>query len=328
MRAPISILLFAVFCCQTLFAQDIRVAAKVDTNVITLGDWIRLSVEVQRTRQTNVIWQSLKDTLGAFDIIRKGEIQRRESDDKVIETSEFIISKYDSGSFDIPPLTFTYTVGSDTTKKEIATFPIPILVQTVAIDTTAGIKDIKPPIDIPMTLADMLPYIGLVVLLIAISVGVYLYLKKQRMKELGEYVEPSKPAHEIAIAALIALEEKRLWQKGLHKQYHSEVTEIIRRYIEQRYDVMALEMTTDEIMEQLQGTDMPTEIQMVVLQFLRLADFVKFAKYLPLPQENEESMKQAYQIVNATKVSLQTSIMTSEFTLKSHCEERSDEAIP
>lgn len=83
------------------------------------------------------------------------------------------------------------------------------------------------------------------------------------------------------------LERRKLWQRGFVKQYHSEVTEIIRRYIERRFGVMALEMTTGEVMHNVKQTAMSVEVQETLFKFLSDADLVKFAKYQPTPEENE-----------------------------------------
>jgi hypothetical protein len=97
-----------------------------------------------------------------------------------------------------------------------------------------------------------------------------------------------------------ALEDQRLWQQGDHKAYHSKLTDILRGYIEERYQVPALESTTDELIKELRVSSLPTEQRDRLENMLRLADLVKFAKTLPSPQENEQMMAGGIQFVETT----------------------------
>jgi len=302
--------LFIFFLCwhHTAAAQEITVSAKVDTNEVTIGDWINLSLRVERSENVKVDWTPLGDTLGHFEVLRRGELQTGKSEGKVVETNNYVLSTYDSGYYRIPPIVFSYTVGNDTTRKFAATLPIDILVHTVAVDTTQDIKDVKPPFGIPIALLEILLYVGIVLLIAAGGFGLYYYLRRRKDRWLLSAQQPQRPPHEIAIMELRRLEEKKLWQKGFVKQYYSEVTEIIRRYIEGRFGVMALEMTTEEVMHNVKQTAMSSEVQETLSKFLNDADLVKFAKYQPAPEENEAELQMAYDIVHGTKPVVEPSI--------------------
>ena len=130
----------------------------------------------------------------------------------------------------------------------------------------------------------------------------YRFWKKRQKKATGEvYVPPPRPAHIIALEELAALKEKKLWQKGLIKQYYSEVSEIVRRYVENRYRLMALEQTTDEIMYGLIRLQIKGSVCSKIETMLQLSDLVKFAKYQPGISEHEEILTMAFDIVEATK---------------------------
>ncbi len=108
------------------------------------------------------------------------------------------------------------------------------------------------------------------------------------------------PAHAIALNSLNSLQEKKLWQQGLIKEYHSEITEIIRKYFEERFNLPALELTTSEATQLLRQRKEAGPVLDITYDFLTNADMVKFAKFEPMASVNEEMMKQAYEIVNKT----------------------------
>jgi hypothetical protein len=103
----------------------------------------------------------------------------------------------------------------------------------------------------------------------------------------------------VALTALRLLEDKHLWQQGRVKQYYSEVTEIVRRFIEDQYGVLALESTSDEILAQLLKLPEAQALLKEFRSFFTTADLVKFAKYIPAPEEHEHELRWAYEIVRA-----------------------------
>ena len=130
----------------------------------------------------------------------------------------------------------------------------------------------------------------------------YRYWKRRKRKKAPDvYVPPPKAPHVLAYEELAALKEKKLWQQGLLKQYYSEVTEVLRRYIERRFEVMALEETTDEIIAGLRSKNLDNGIMAQTERILRRADLVKFAKYVPGIPEHEEMMVVVYDVVDKTK---------------------------
>jgi len=113
---------------------------------------------------------------------------------------------------------------------------------------------------------------------------------------------PEIPCHIIALERLEKLREQKLWQSGKLKMYHSEISEILRDYIEKRYNVNALEETTDEIMYGLRLHAIPNDVKEKLFQILTLADLVKFAKEQPLANENDMSLIYSIEFINQTKL--------------------------
>jgi len=112
--------------------------------------------------------------------------------------------------------------------------------------------------------------------------------------------KPKVPPHRIALDALDNLRYKKVWQSGLIKDYHTELTDIIRDYISNRFYIHALEMTTDEILEALDGTSTNDQAKQKIRQTFTMADLVKFAKMQPLPLEHDTSLNNAIDFVNET----------------------------
>lgn len=112
---------------------------------------------------------------------------------------------------------------------------------------------------------------------------------------------PQLPPHVIAIKALGELRNRKLWQNGKHKLYYSTLTEILRRYIEGRWSVGALEMTSHEILKALNNVDIKSDSRSNLMEILFTADMVKFAKAVPDAEENEQLFTYAYYFVENTK---------------------------
>ncbi|HZY09699.1 MAG TPA: hypothetical protein VFF29_00950 [Bacteroidota bacterium] len=297
-------LFLAVFCLISLssivFAQEVRVTARVDSNTILIGDWIKLYLEVQHPEHITVTWPTILDSLEGFDVLHREEPTPKKYNQGVLEASTYTLTVFDSGTYVIPPIAFHYTVRGDTVRQTAQTSPFPIFVRSIAVDTTQGIKDIKPPLMVPITFADVLPYI-IGVIIIAGLVWLVLYIRRKRAK--GETLlpqSPPRPPHEIALEALQALESEHLWQRGKVKEYHSQLTDIVRVYIEKRFFVLAMELTTEEILSAQKMISLSKEVVELLKEILIRADLVKFAKFQPLPEENELSMARAKAFVEST----------------------------
>ena len=117
-----------------------------------------------------------------------------------------------------------------------------------------------------------------------------------------EKPKPTRPAHIIALEKLAKLKEKKLWQSDKVKQYHIELSEVLREYLENRYYVTALEQTTYEILINMRSVQIENEPMEKLKQLLTLSDLVKFAKEQPLATENEMCMQHAYEVVEQTKM--------------------------
>lgn len=177
-----------------------------------------------------------------------------------------------------------------------------LVVSTYEIDTTQQTPvDIKRPISTPLIFAEIRDLViwGSIaaVLLAAIIYLIIRYVKRRRGTQ-----RPKKliPAHIVAIRSLERLHSRKLWQNNRYKEYYSALSDIIRTYIEDRYRIGAMEMTTDQIMDAVLLVN-DKRLTSKLRELLELADLVKFAKFAPPAQENEQSYFDAYFYIEETK---------------------------
>ena len=288
-----------------LYPQSIVVNASVDEDNIVIGDWIKLNLSIKYSKDINVIWPNLEEAVGSFEIVRQDSLPIiKETGVDNTGALSAVVSIYDSGYYQIPAIQFLYFSNLDTSQKTVFTNPIDIYVSTLAVDTALPIKDLKDVIDIPIPLFEILQYISAVILLLLLIYSIWERFKRKSnsAKVIVVEKEPEKPPHEIAYSELELLNDKKLWQQGMVKEYYTEVTEIIRRYIENRYSISAMEMTTSEIVNSIINTQNDAKMQEVLKMFLNLADYVKFAKFQPSNIEHEDEMKRAYSFIDNTKL--------------------------
>ncbi|MEG0519076.1 MAG: hypothetical protein RR555_09460 [Bacteroidales bacterium] len=210
--------------------------------------------------------------------------------------AKLLLTSFDSGYYKLPqPLMI---INGDTVYFDMPS----VAVNPVQMDTaTFKMYDIKGQINYPVTFKEVLPWILLGLLVIVIIYIVYRYIKYRR-EHKNFFGKPivKDPPHIIALRELDKLRTQKLWQAGKEKQYYTGITDTLREYIEQRYDVSAMEKTSMEIMGSLTDKKMEAKPYNELNELFKLADLVKFAKYTPLEAENEDAIPIAVRFVNST----------------------------
>jgi hypothetical protein len=294
------LVLFVVIASTSLQSQTISVDAYTDSTDYLVGDFINYNVEVITRRNVEVIPPSLPDTLDQIELISSNAPVISEDDKSQKIIYNFILAGYDSVSAVIPSIMIEYRTRIDTSFKTIETDPVIVNIHTVPVFTAEEIKDVKSPLKIPYDWIWLLLWITIALLIITAG---YIFYRKFKKKQSQKPVEKKVihiPAHIKAFRELEKLEKEQLWQKGFIKDYHSRITEIIRSYFEERFDLPALELTTTETLQHLNSIKESENILDITFDFLSNADLVKFAKYLPIESLNEEMMSQAKDIVQNT----------------------------
>lgn len=245
------------------FSQNVFVTASVDSQSVSIGDWIHYSVNIKYPFSTSINLPILKDTIGAFEIVQQDSLLKTELNGQIELKKNFIISKYDAGNFYVQPFVVQYKDSNGKIQISLSN-PIPIEIRGVEVDTSLSIKDVKPQLTVPISAEEIALYAGIVLALAGIGYGIYYYVQQKKKKAgLIVKVKPTIPPHVLALIQLEELEAKRLWQSGEIKAFYSEATEIVRRYFELRYGFIALEMTTGEVMDQLGKFEIRKEEQFI-----------------------------------------------------------------
>jgi len=286
------------------YAQQVTVNARMDTTNILIGDQIRLFLEVNQPAGLPVIFPNIADTLtDKVEVIDRSDIDTQKSaDNRLNLIQRLIITSFDSGLYFIPP--FKFAVKNQGATDTMLSNALTLNVNTFNIDSVKGITDIKPPLEAPFRLSEIMRFIiiGLVVILLAFA-GYYIYIKYKRKEPIIRWrAKPKEPAHIVALRNLDILTEKKLWQQNRIKEYYTELTDIVRIYIEDRFMIMAMEQVSEEILERFSYTKLIDSFMYEKLKrILSLSDLVKFAKLIPLPDENDLMLKNAYEFVLKTK---------------------------
>jgi hypothetical protein len=290
------------------FAQSMKASAKLDTNAMLIGDQVKLDITFSYPLNTLINWPKIGDTiLQTIQVISRSKIDSSFSADKKTVTlhQNFLITSFDSGFYAIPPIRFFYRELPDTTIRFVQTETLLLSVHTLTVDTTKVIKPIKGPLSVPLTFREILPWLILAVLVILVILAVLFYLKKRKKAEPVFQIRSKTQLlpHELALSELEKLRVKKLWQAGRTKEYHSELTDILRKYLEDRFSIMALEMTSQDIIDSVRTqNNMHNDSIRKLNHILAMADLVKFAKMQPLPVENDMSMENAVAFVLDTYV--------------------------
>jgi hypothetical protein len=302
-----NLILSLVFVWAQTVAQQPVVSVRLDTNTMLIGDQVGLQLQVTGPEGMELLWPNFPDTLDKFLIIDRSPLDTvpRAPGSPVTLTQRLLLTTFDSGLYAIPPIPVYYRMLPDTTIRMAESRPHYLAVHTVAVDTTKPIKPIKGPRKVALTFWEILRWILIGLALFLLIASVLYYLKKRKNKEpvfrLRQRLQLQP--HEIALQELEKLRIRKLWQQGQVKEYYSELTEILRRYIENRFTVPALESTSAGILHDLLETPgVNREAWDLLGQVLMLADMVKFAKEKPGPQKNEESLEKGIEFVNQTAI--------------------------
>lgn len=170
------------------------------------------------------------------------------------------------------------------------------------VDTTkADIKEIAPLLREPHTFWEIFRWVLLAVIVCLMIWAVIYILRKRKLNQ--PIIELPKaaplPPNEVALNELEALRLRELWQKGMVKEYHTELTDILRRYLKERHGIESQEMTSDQTLDAYAETHPNEESLSLLRSILRTADMVKFAKAAPLPHEHDRSLQQAKEFVQS-----------------------------
>jgi hypothetical protein len=307
------------------FAQQVNISAVLDSSKIRIGEQVKLDLYVSYSanqKDLKIQWPSIGDTITEkIEVVSVSAIDTTIPDkskpDILLQHQQILISAYDSGYFAIPG--FKFVVNNDTAHSFV-TDMLFLEVHTVPTDSSAKkIKDIKPPFGEAFNWKWYLSTIywslgGLIFLAIVIILTIYFTKRNKQV-----FIEPEKPkipAHIAALASLEKIKAEQIWKEEKIKEYYSSISDTVRLYIEERFNVNALESTTDEIMTAFRSQVVDKESKDKLQQLLMLSDLVKFAKQFPIEVEHTFTLQNAFDFINGTKREEEITIDTETSTTK------------
>lgn len=293
------------------YAQP-KAEASLQPEKILIGEPAKLTMKVSHTTDLEVFWTNFTDVIDidstrSVEILSASGIDTLKQNGELIQTRSYEVTAWDTGFYIIPPIAFSYKTPGTEALTSVKTYPVLLTVNTVPIDTTQGLKGIKDPIDMPFQLSEIKNWLigGALILLTIVGIIVFIVTRKPKEAVVVEAPVKKTPPHIIAIKRLNDLKGKGLWEAGDEKAYHSELTDILRQYLEDRFGFYAMESTTDEILERAQRLTMSADQRENLGWMFKLSDLVKFAKVKAYPDEHKESLQRAYEFVERTKQEVQ-----------------------
>ena len=301
-----------------LNAQNVEVEGKVKSTDVQVGKPFTLDLSLKVPYGWFVEWNDfMQDTLSEqIDILKRGNVERTaDADSNVIVKQQLTLMTFDTGQIQLPAVGLTYARSfDDPMRMQAFTEPIGLYATTMAVDTLQPYKPIVAPIAAPITMKEVFPWILAALLAVLLGLGIWLFLRrrKTRVDEDGNVIKgPVIPPYDKAVGELKRLREEKMWQSGKVKEYFSSLTDIAREYIEGQFGVNAVEMTTDDILDEIKPLRFPNEAYNKLKETMEVADLVKFAKYSATALESDTCLNHLTDFVNESYAHYQQSMSSS-----------------
>lgn len=297
--------LIGFVCLQNfIFAQ--KASVSIDTTKIRIGEQVNIHLNVTLPITAKIFWPKIGDSLTKnVEVIKATHVDTTTtSRSDFLNYSQIIkITSFDTGVQVIPPFVINYTYGSQNSMQQLTTDNVTITVQGIAVDTTKAIKDIKPNMEAPITISEIIPYvIGSIIFVIVILLLIYYIKRRKQNKPIIPIVSTVElPAWQMALNNLDVLNAQKIWQSGRVKDYYTFLTDILREYLFKQYHIDAKEMTSYEIMDALSKETLQQEEKNKLEVILSRSDYAKFAKAKIGERENIESLEYAKDFILHTK---------------------------
>ncbi|MBQ7205686.1 MAG: cell wall anchor protein [Muribaculaceae bacterium] len=285
----------------TAWGGNVTFRAKLDSATLLMGKTTALHLEITQDKNARGFFPGEQlDTLSAMvEIAERPAADTTDLGNNRIQINrDLIIQSFDSGMWVIKPI--PYVVNGDTAYCN----QLSLKVMPVDVSKMKDINDIKPVEAVPFNLLDWLPdywwawLLGL--LLIGAAIWAYLKYFKKGVNPLKP-VKKRLPPYDEAMLNLQNLKAAQLWQQGKEKEYFTGLTDILRVYIDRRFGINAVEMTSSQIIDTLKKNEETKAVNEQLEMILEVADIVKFAKARPLADDNEVAFQRAVNFVEATR---------------------------
>lgn len=277
----------------------VDVSIKGEADSVWIGDHI--AVQYQFTSKSPFKPQFLVDTfrqLGSFEVLTV-DVDSAETETGYQYLLNFTLINFEEGQELLPPHFFAFEVDGET--QEVRSPPYPYFIKTPEIQAEEDIKPIAPPKSIPFGWRDLLAYWWIFALILLTGALVWwIYHKKQQPKRKLEVPQEKQiPPHEEAYAAIQRLKKEKVWESGEYEVFYVKLSQILRQYLERRYDIQATKSVTKEIIAAL-GENLDETQQNEVNQLLQKSDLVKFAKFSA--NEGYRDLQALHDLVKTTAI--------------------------
>lgn len=283
--------LLILFTGSALHAQNVEPSCTIDRDTILAGQPIRLELSLKTPDTYSVTWNIWEDTLSAtVELVDRNFEKKEKNTGKGFKkhTQLLNITSFEPGENEIPSLPIVFS-NSDSLTFTAYTEPLYFYVRQTEVDTSLAIRDLKKPLSEPVTFKEASSYAGLAAIIAAIVLAIIFIVRRTKSKEpiIPVRKEPEIPAIDTARTEMCMLKLKQLWQVGKIKEYYTELTDIVRKYIEGQFKVQAVELTSSEILEGIRPLKINSQAYSKLKETLEIADLVKFAKFAPSNTDND-----------------------------------------
>lgn len=281
-------------------SQHPRVAMEVDTTAIHVGDPVSVRLVVDHPPGWSVLWADSVD-VSPFEVQRFQPVEPQSDEDGVARSvAELVVTSFELGELELPPIPVLVAAPGGSVDT-LTTDPFRIGVESVGLDDTGDIREIKGPLSIARSWWGPLAWL---VLAVAVAAGAVHLWRRRRTRPIarpaGPPPPPPRPHDLVALEALAALEASSMLERGEVKEYHVQVSEIVRTYVEGQLAVPALELTTGEVVAGLRRAALGEPVCGSFGAFLERCDLVKFAKWRPSTADSRGALEQARELVRMT----------------------------
>jgi len=276
---------------------------------VLIADQLRYGVRLNGVQEgTRLMFPEWKDTLTAdVEVVRTWKIDTvnyrkatKENPAKMDLEAYVVVTSFEEGLHDLPGIQVARWFPDGVT--DTLSFDYQqLVVTTLPVDTASfEVHDIKGQIRYPVTFREVLPYIlGVLAAAALIALATWLIIRWRRRKA-GEEAARKEPAHIVALRKLDKWRGEKHWEPAQQKAFYTGVTDVLREYLNARYGVSAMEMTTQEIFDGLKDVDLPDDLRKDLRDLFDRADFVKFAKHAAEREENASVVPFAVRFVTST----------------------------
>ncbi len=252
--------------------------ARVDVSRLTVGDRVRLTLTARHDSAETVAWPESPDLFRPFELMELRGAALPDSGGLGRSQAQYTLTIFEVGDVEIPSVEIGIGDAASGETRIVQSPSVSLTVESVQPDSS-DIADIKAPLAIARNWLLVLPWVAAAAMLMLLGVWAYRRQRHDTKDDAPGATGPPQPPHIVALEALDRLERSDMLERGHIKRYFSDISEIVRVYIEGRYGVDAMEMTSHDILHALRALERPTLDRF--RDFFTTSDLVKFAKLRP-----------------------------------------------